>query len=91
MLSPQQLPRADCGVRGPEVWSPISTAGSPLSVTFVCFAQLAPAGVRRGGSMLGWWQVVALGLGSEDLGSGGLKWIFLGMTLPIWVMKGIGE
>ena len=36
-------------------------------------------------------QVRALGLGSEDLGSGGLKWIFLGMTLPIWVMKGIGE
>lgn len=36
-------------------------------------------------------QVRALGLGSEDLSSGGLKWIFLGMTLPIWVMKGIGE
>ena len=36
-------------------------------------------------------QARALGLGSEDLGSGGLKWIFLGMTLPIWMMKGIGE
>lgn len=36
-------------------------------------------------------QARALGLGAEVLDSGGLKWIFLGMTLLIWVMKGIGK
>lgn len=28
---------------------------------------------------------------SEDLGSGGQKWISLGMTLPVWVMREVGD
>ena len=35
--------------------------------------------------------ILFLGLVSKDLGSGGLKWVFLDVSLLVWMRKEVGE